>query len=173
MADGGAQSGMNAFRPSKETEREFRHALGRFATGVCVVTTAAEDGPVGITVNSFAAVSLDPPLVLWSVAETSQRYHTFAAATNYAIHVLGDNQSDLGHHFSKAGDDFGSVEWSEGPGGTPLLAGCLARFECEMDAQHTGGDHMIVVGRVTAAEYRDGEPLLFSSGRYGWFTGGL
>lgn len=163
---------MRRFRPTKQTEREFRHALGRFATGVCVVTTSAPDGPLGITANSFASVSLDPPLVLWSPARCSRRFDAFAETRHFAIHVLGDDQEELGRRFSRAGHDFEGLDWSEGAGGTPLIEGCLARFECDLAAQHEGGDHMIVVGRVTAAEYRDGAPLLFSSGRYGWFTGG-
>ena len=173
MADGGAPNRMPAFQPSKETERDFRDALGRFATGVCVVTTATEAGPIGITANSFASVSLDPPLVLWSPARASRRFGAFEAARHYAIHVLGEDQEALCARFSHAGHDFDGLDWLEGIGATPLISGCLARFECELVAQHEGGDHLIVVGRVTGAEYRDGAPLLFSAGRYGCFSGGF
>ena len=173
MADGGVLSGMNAFQPSKETEREFRDALGRFATGVCVITTATPRGPLGITANSFASVSLDPPLVLWSPARSSRRFGAFASATHYAIHVLGEDQGDLCRRFSRSGHDFAGLDWSATEDGTPLIEGCLARFECRLAAQHEGGDHLIVVGRVVGAQYRAGAPLLFSAGRYGCFTGGL
>lgn len=173
MADGGVLTRMPAFQPTKETERDFRNALGRFATGVCVVTTETADGPMGITANSFASVSLDPPLVLWSPARASRRFDAFAAAQLYAIHVLGDDQDALCQRFSKAGRDFDGLDWEAGPSGAPLIAGCLARFECSLAAQHDGGDHLIVVGRVTGVEHRDGAPLLFSAGRYGCFTGGF
>ncbi len=172
MADGGAGPKMQAFEPGKDTAREFRHALGRFATGVCVVTTDTGEGPLGITANSFASVSLDPPLVLWAPARASRRFDAFAGAEHYAIHVLGADQDALSHRFSRAGDDFSGLDWAAGPGGAPLIAGCLARFACTRVAQHDGGDHLIVVGRVTGAEYREGAPLLFSAGRYGGFACG-
>lgn len=172
MADGGSFSAMSAFQPSKHTKREFRDALGRFATGVCVVTTTTAEGPIGITANSFASVSLDPPLVLWSPARASRRFHAFAAADHFAIHVLGEDQDDLCQRFTRSGHDFDGLAWSAGATGSPLIAGCLARFDCTRAAQHDGGDHLIIVGRVTAAQYREGAPLLFSAGRYGCFTDG-
>lgn len=169
MADGGYQSGMQAFEPSKDTERELRDALGRFATGICVITTSTADGPIGITANSFASVSLDPPLVLWSPAKASRRYPPFAAADRFAIHVLGADQEALCQQFSREGLNFGGLDWAKGAGGTPLIEGCLARFDCATEQQHDAGDHLIVVGRVLSAAYRDGAPLLFSSGHYGRF----
>ncbi len=170
MPDGGAFPPMTSFTPSKETEREFRDALGRFATGVTVVTCATDRGPLGITANSFASVSLDPPLVLWSPARASRRFGAFEAAERYAIHILGDNQIDLCRRFSRDGFDFDELDWKSGPNGVPLIGGCLARFDCVRVAAHEGGDHLIVVGRVLEAEHREGAPLLFSSGRYGRFT---
>lgn len=164
---------MRAFEPSKETEREFRDALGRFSTGICVVTAAGPDGPLGITANSFASVSLHPPLVLWSPARASRRFDTFANAKFYAIHILGADQEDLCRRFARAGDDFDGLDWSPDDNGTPQIATCLARFDCVQVAQHDGGDHLIIVGRVTGAAYRDGAPLLFSAGRYGWFSDGF
>ena len=170
MPDGGALAPMTSFMPDKDTEREFRDTLGRFATGVTVVTTQTGNGPLGITANSFASVSLDPPLVLWSPAKASRRFPAFEAADHYAIHVLGEDQMDLCRRFSRDGTDFDGLDWEAGPGETPLIAGCLARFRCVKTAAHDGGDHVIVVGRVLECEYRDGQPLLFSGGRYGRFT---
>ena len=163
---------MKAFEPSKGTERDLRDALGRFATGVCVVTCQSQSGPLGITANSFASVSLDPPLVLWSPARASRRFAPFAEASTFAIHVLGDSQTDLCRRFSASGDDFEGLDWTHGAENVPLIAGCLARFECSLAAQHDGGDHLIIIGRVTAAQYTTGTPLLFAGGRYGRFTDG-
>ena len=170
MADGGAYRPMTSFTPSKDTEREFRDALGRFATGVTVVTCATEQGPLGITANSFASVSLDPPLVLWSPARASRRFPAYEAAERYAIHILGDDQIDLCRRFSRDGFDFDGLDWAHDADGVPLIDGCLARFDCARTAAHDGGDHLIVVGRVLEAEHREGAPLLFASGSYGRFT---
>ena len=170
MADGGAFIPMTSFTPSKDTERAFRDALGRFATGVTVVTTATPQGPLGITANSFASISLDPPLVLWSPARASRRFPAFEAAERYAIHVLGDDQVDLCRRFSRDGFAFDGLSWTKGQDDVPLIEGCLARFDCARTAAHDGGDHLIVVGRVCAAEFRDGTPLVFSAGSYGRFT---
>ena len=161
---------MQDFTPGPETARAFRDALGRFATGVCVVTCATPDGPLGITVNSFASVSLDPPLVLWSPARASRRFDAFEGADHFAIHVMGEGQFDLSHRFARDGCAFEGLDWSAGPGGAPLLPGCLARFACARHAVHEGGDHAIVVGRVLSAAFRDGAPLLFNAGAYGRFT---
>ena len=170
MADGGAFPTMTSFTPTKETQRDFRDALGRFATGVTVVTTATEHGALGITANSFASVSLDPPLVLWSPARASRRFPAFEAAERYAIHVLGADQIGLCRRFSRDGFDFDGLDWHAGEDGVPLIEGCLARFDCRRVSAHDGGDHLIVVGRVLQAAHREGAPLLFASGSYGRFT---
>ena len=170
MPDGGYM-GAADITPSQMTERDFRDALGRYATGVTVVTTQTSLGPLGITANSFASVSLDPPLVLWSPARASRRFDAFAAASHYCIHVLGAEQMDLCNRFSTDGLDFDGLDWSENAQGAPILPECLARFECERTAAHDGGDHLIVVGRVLAFAHRLGAPLVFSGGAYGGFTG--
>ncbi len=164
---------MTRFTPGPETERDFREALGRFATGVTVVTCQTAAGPLGITANSFASVSLDPPLVLWSPARASKRFAAFEAAERFAIHVLGEDQLPLCRQFATKGTDFGGLDWHEGPEAVPLIHGCLARFECTRHAVHDGGDHAIIVGRVTAAEIGQGKPLLFAKGTYGRFTDGV
>ncbi|MEO0989730.1 MAG: flavin reductase family protein [Pseudomonadota bacterium] len=162
---------MSDFAPgSADTARAFRDALGRFATGVTIVTCESDNGPLGITANSFASVSLDPPLVLWSPAKASRRFPPFRDAPRFAIHILGSEQRGVCGHFAQQGHDFDGLDWSQSAEGVPLLDGCLARFECKTHAQHDGGDHLIIVGEVERARFRDGEPLLFAHGGYGRFT---
>ena len=158
------------FIPAPEHARDFRDALGRFATGVTVVTCNTAQGPVGITANSFASVSLDPPLVLWSVARSSSRYGHFAEARHYAIHILADTERDLAARFTRGGAAFDGLDWAPSPEGIPQIAGTLARFDCVRDAAHDGGDHLIIVGRVLRASLRAGDPLVFSQGHYGGFA---
>ncbi len=160
---------MQTITPSPETTRDLRDALGRFATGVTVVTTQSDVGPLGITANSFASVSLDPPLVLWSPARRSKRFDAFSNAAHFAIHILGAEQEELCRHFATQGTDFTGISWSPGAHDTPLIDGCLARFECSPEALHDGGDHAIIVGRVEQATWRDGAPLIFLAGGFGRF----
>ena len=169
MPDGDERKFMRNLTLGPDTSREFRDALGRFATGVCVITTDSEIGPLGITANSFAAVSLDPPLILWSPGKFSRRFKAFAEATHFAIHVMGREQHDLCHRFSHHGTAFEGTDWQLGEGKVPLLNGCLARYECRTVACHDAGDHAIIVGEVTQASWRDGAPLVFSQGTYGQF----
>ncbi|SNR76180.1 flavin reductase family protein [Puniceibacterium sediminis] len=159
-----------SFDPATEDARTFREALGQFGTGVTIVTCATNDGPLGITANSFASLSLDPPLVLWSPAKSSSRYPFYAAAEHFAIHVIGDDQLDHCKGFARSGDAFHEFDWTTGAHGVPLLSGCLSRFECEKTAEHEGGDHTIIVARVTRVTTRPGTPLLFFGGTYGGFA---
>jgi flavin reductase (DIM6/NTAB) family NADH-FMN oxidoreductase RutF len=160
---------MDHITPDSGRPEDFRAALGRYATGVTVVTTLGDRGPVGITANSFTSVSIDPPLVLWCPARNSQRFPAFAAASHFSIHVLAADQLSLCQRFSRAGGSFEGLDLGQTPEGLPLLPGCLARFDCAADAMHEGGDHAIIVGRVLRAALREGEPLLFWGGRYGDF----
>jgi len=148
--------------------RELRAALGRFATGVTVITTRTRDGAlVGLTANSFSALSLDPPLVLWSLKHTSSSLQAFLASGSFAINVLAEDQRDLSHQFATpATDKFAGVGHAPGHGGCPVIERSLATFECSIEQTTTGGDHILFIGRVQRACYRDGAPLLFSSGRY-------
>ncbi len=147
--------------------RDFRRALGQFATGVCIVTARDPAGePTGLTVNSFASVSLEPPLVLWSLARTSSVFAAFDAAPHFAVNVLAADQLDLSNRFASPGDRFTGLEWEDGHHGLPLLRGCLANFECTVAARHEGGDHIIFIGEVARYDARPGEPLLYSGGRY-------
>jgi flavin reductase (DIM6/NTAB) family NADH-FMN oxidoreductase RutF len=145
--------------------RLLRNAFGRFATGVTVVTTGTADGPVAITANSFSSVSLDPPLVLWSIGRHSRRFDAFANSSHYAIHVLAEDQADLCWRFSKSGSDFGDLDLSWNEHGVPLLPQALARFECSVADRFAAGDHMILLGHVLDLETQDGAPLLFAGGR--------
>lgn len=148
--------------------RRLRDAFGRFATGVTVVTCRADIGPLGITANSFASVSLDPPLVCWMPAKNSRRYDPFVAAEHFAIHVLGHEQAEIGQSFVGEGDAFAGLETTLREG-VPLIEGCLARFFCARHEVVDAGDHAIVLGRVEEAEARLGAPLIFSGGAYGTF----
>jgi flavin reductase (DIM6/NTAB) family NADH-FMN oxidoreductase RutF len=169
MADGGIQ--MVGVVPDATNTRVFRDALGRFATGVTVVTIAGPDGPMGFTANSFASLSLDPALVLWSPAKAAQRYPFFATARHYAIHVLRQDQADLPARFSRSGPGFHGLDWLPNAEGVPTLPGALARFDCAQHATHDGGDHLIIVGQVLRLALEEGEPLVFAKGRYGRFDG--
>lgn len=160
-----------SFVPGPGHERQFRDALGAFATGVTVITAQSPIGALGITANSFASLSIDPPLVLWSPGRFSRRFDAFVAAEFFAIHVLAADQLELGRHFSRQGHDFDLPGVAMNAQGVPVLPGCLAVFECAREAVHAGGDHAIVVGRVLAARHRRGVPLVFHGGDYGGFDG--
>jgi flavin reductase (DIM6/NTAB) family NADH-FMN oxidoreductase RutF len=148
------------------SERELRDALGRFATGVTVVTTMTSAGPLGITANSFSSVSLDPPLVLWAPARKSRRFPAFEAASHFAVHVLSAGQRELAEQFAGPGEGFEGVAFVPGLGEAPLLGGCAARFECRHAAGYDGGDHLIVVGEVLRLVQADLAPLLYYRGGY-------
>jgi flavin reductase (DIM6/NTAB) family NADH-FMN oxidoreductase RutF len=163
--DGDRSPAMKVFDPTQDS-RAFRDALGAFATGVTVVTTPSADGPVGITASSFASVSLDPPLVLWSPAKASRRFGYFHTARHYAIHVLDGHQQTVCNGFTRDMHAFDGLDWSEDANGVPQIDGCLARFDCTQEAAHDAGDHVIIVGRVTHAAFRTGLPLLFQGGRF-------
>lgn len=168
-----ARSAEHLFVPQADqadNTRAFRHALGTFTTGVAVVTAMAESGPVGITVNSFASVSLDPPLVLWSLAKSSTKHALFANADNYVIHILSADQDQMSARFTRGGLGFEDLEWTANSEGIPVIADTLARFECGHFTLHEGGDHTIFIGQVLRAAHREGEPLCFSRGSYGRFT---
>ena len=148
--------------------RQLRSALGRFPTGVTVITTRGPDGKrEGLTANSFSALSLEPPLVLWSLVRKSGALPGFLASGHFAINVLSSHQAELSHRFATpSADKFAGLDLHEGLGGSPLLSGALASFECETDSTIEGGDHVLFVGRVRKIRYRNGEPLIFNAGKY-------
>jgi flavin reductase (DIM6/NTAB) family NADH-FMN oxidoreductase RutF len=147
----------------------FRGALGLFATGVTIVTAShSKAGLIGITANSFNSVSLDPPLVLFSVANTARSLRSFLEAPGFAVNVLRKDQKRLSTRFARQGiDKWAGVDYEPGRFGAPLLPGTMAAFDCLHYAQYEGGDHLIIVGRVVAMEHDvEGDPLLFYRGRY-------
>ncbi len=154
------------FTPSADNSRLLRDAFGRFATGVTVITTGSENGPMGITANSFSSLSLDPALVMWAPAKNSSRFDTFATAKHFAIHILTEDQADICNGFVKNAHAFDGVDVTIDDNGVPLIADCLARFECTLYATHDGGDHAIVVGQVTKAEMKSGDPMAFYAGGF-------
>jgi flavin reductase (DIM6/NTAB) family NADH-FMN oxidoreductase RutF len=151
--------------------RDFRNALGTYATGVTVITAAGIDGkPYGLTCNSFASVSLNPPLVLWSLGTFSQALAIFQTASHFTVNVLGASQRALATKFAKSSEDkFAGVQWSPGLGNAPLLADSVANFQCRAVDRYYGGDHVIFLGAVEAYTYNRQEPLLFARGGYGRF----
>ncbi|MBA3730520.1 MAG: flavin reductase family protein [Sphingomonas sp.] len=149
--------------------RTLRDALGCFATGVTVVTCLDSGGaPVGLTANSFTALSLDPPLLLVCVAKSAASAGPLAAAESFAVNVLQTGQQPASITFSSRVDDrFGSTEWSVGEHGAPVLMKSLSVFECRRNAVHDGGDHFILIGEVVKASFESGlDPLLYFRGRY-------
>jgi flavin reductase (DIM6/NTAB) family NADH-FMN oxidoreductase RutF len=151
--------------------RDFRKALGTFATGVTIITAADADGkPYGLTCNSFASVSLNPPLVLWSLVIYSSSLTVFQNATHFAVNILGFSQQALANKFAKSGEDkFAGIEWRPGLGNAPVLAESVANFQCRSVNRYYGGDHVIFLGAVEAYSYSGKEPLLFARGKYGRF----
>lgn len=152
--------------------RDFRNALGAFATGVTIITAMADDGrPVGLTCNSFASVSLNPPLVLWSLVIYSPNMSAFQNASHFAVNVLGASQQNLATQFARSADDkFAGVNWRLGLGDAPVLADTVATFECRSVDRYYGGDHVIFLGSVEAYAYNSSEPLLFAQGAFGRFA---
>lgn len=151
------------------SKAEFRTALGMFATGVTIVTARTADGTlVGLTANSFNSVSLEPPLVLWSLSRTAASMPAFQAGSHYAINILGADQQALALRFAAKGvDRFADVEFVEGVGGAPLLAGAAASFECFNRSRYDEGDHVIFVGEVERCTHREGaSPLLYHGGKF-------
>ena len=147
--------------------RALRDAFGRFATGVTIVTAMHETGPKAIAANSFSSVSLEPPLVLWSIAKGSRRFDYFAGAEHYAIHVLAAEQAELCRAVSSDANAIATNPFQPNPEGVPLLDGCLARFECRRSDAFAAGDHTIVLGEVLRMEMRDGAALTFFGGQFG------
>ncbi|MBV9565971.1 MAG: flavin reductase family protein [Bradyrhizobium sp.] len=152
--------------------RDFRNALGTYATGVTIITAGGSDGkPYGLTCNSFASVSLNPPLVLWSLVLYSSSLSVFQNASHFAVNVLGASQQALANKFAKSSEDkFLGVEWTPGLGGAPLLAQSVANFQCRSVNRYYGGDHVIFLGAVEGYSYNGQEPLLFARGAYGRFV---
>jgi flavin reductase (DIM6/NTAB) family NADH-FMN oxidoreductase RutF len=153
--------------------RDFRNALGTYATGVTIITAADDaEKPHGLTCNSFASVSLNPPLVLWSLVVYSRNMSVFQNASHFAVNVLGASQQALAVKFATSSSrKFEGVDWTPGLGGAPILPGSVANFQCRTADRYYGGDHVIFLGAVEAYSYNRDEALLFARGKYGRFVG--
>ncbi len=162
-------------RRSPPDQARLRRALGRFATGVTVITTTAPDGgPLGFTANSFNSVSLDPPLILWSLSRSSARLSAYRGADAYAVNILTAEQEHLARQFAAAVENrFAGVDWAPGLGGAPVLAGALAVFECAHEAVYPAGDHELFIGRVERVTQVEGKPLTYFGGGFGTVMGEL
>lgn len=147
---------------------DFRAALSTFATGVTIVTATENDGtPVGMTASSFNSVSMDPPLVLWSVTKTALSAPVFKASSHFAVHVLASSQVELSNRFARSGTDkFANIEFEKNANGCPVFPDCLSRFDCETWQVYEGGDHWIIVGKVLDINRQNDEGLVFSDGSY-------
>ena len=154
------------FKPHEGNTRILRDAFSKFVSGVTVVTTASEEGPVGITANSFSSLSLDPALVLWSPYTGSRRFPFFENAQYFAIHILSADQEYLCNDFAKSPFGFDNTEVSFNRKNVPLIKNCLVRFECRKRAIYPGGDHVIVVGEVESVQMREGNALSFFDGKF-------
>lgn len=146
----------------------LRVALSRFPTGVCILTTVdAAGAPVGLTVNSFSSVSLDPPLVMWSLRRNSPSLDAFRAASHFVISVLAEDQHEISSRFARPiADKFTGVRTTEGAGGVPLIERAAAHFSCETWREYDGGDHSIFIGKVVHFAASSAPPLAFVGGRY-------
>ncbi|MEP6792556.1 MAG: flavin reductase family protein [Ramlibacter sp.] len=156
-------------QPPSFSPQQFRAALGMFATGVTIVTArTAGGGLIGLTANSFNSVSLDPPLVLWSLAQAAGSLQAFSAGSHYAVNILAAGQKDLAERFAlKGAERWSGVAFTEGLGGAPLLTGAAATFECFNRSRYEEGDHVIFVGEVErCSAQRGASPLLFHGGRF-------
>jgi flavin reductase (DIM6/NTAB) family NADH-FMN oxidoreductase RutF len=157
---------------SAYTQRDLRDSFGLFATGVTVVTGVRPDGqPVGVTANSFTSVSLEPPLLLWCLANASSAVPAFAPGAAFAVHVLSHHQHELALHFARRAHEKADLdrEWPNRPQ-PPHLIDVLCRFDCSVHALHAGGDHLIILGQVQGIARAPGTPLAFHAGRFGHFT---
>jgi 4-hydroxyphenylacetate 3-hydroxylase, reductase component len=167
MVESAAQMDSMTIDPAEDV-RGFRKCLGQFATGVTVITTQTPDGPVGLTANSFSSLSLDPPLILWSIDLKSSRFRHFHEAEAFTINILASDQVHLSNHFTTAGPEkFDEVGWVPGKNGAPILNDVAGFLECTKHGEHVGGDHLIMIGKVGCAFRSEAEVLLFAQGKYG------
>lgn len=148
--------------------RLLRDVFGCFATGVTVVTSLGEDGrPVGLVVNSFSSVSLDPPQILWSIGLKSPSRQAFCSHDGFAVNIMGAHAKDETMRFCTPSDDkFAGVDWTPGHFGVPVLSSALATLECRTENRIISGDHEIFIGRVLRVDHQDVAPLLFHRGRF-------
>lgn len=150
--------------------KQLRNVLGHYPTGVTIITAMDTAGsPFGMTANSFASVSLDPPLILWSVGAEGSGHDIFVEAEHFCVHFLSQEQEDLSSLFAdKQENRFENIDWSPGKLGAPLLPGCMCRIQCTREAVYPGGDHSIILGKAVYIEStQEKKPLVFHQGQYG------
>jgi 3-hydroxy-9,10-secoandrosta-1,3,5(10)-triene-9,17-dione monooxygenase reductase component len=152
-------------------QARFREVLGHFATGITIVTASEDGEPVGFSCQSFAALSLDPPMVILAPAKSSTSWPRIAEAGAFAVNILAEHQEAICLNFAvSGGDKFDGVAWTAGTTGAPLIKGSLATIECTLGAIYEGGDHELVTGHVVAMEVGSGSPLLFYRSGFGRFV---
>ncbi|VVE89822.1 flavin reductase family protein [Pandoraea bronchicola] len=157
--------------PAEFDTRKFRQTLGHFATGVTIITARSGDRLAGVTANSFNSVSLDPPLILWSINKTSRSFPVFRDASHFAVNVLASDQIQLSNRFARSSDDkFAGVAAVEGLGGCKLFEGVSATFQCEHHSMVDAGDHWIFLGKVVTFQAENRAPLLYHQGSYSMVT---
>jgi 3-hydroxy-9,10-secoandrosta-1,3,5(10)-triene-9,17-dione monooxygenase reductase component len=151
-------------------QARFREVLGHFATGITIVTATEEGEPVGFSCQSFAALSLDPPMVILAPAKSSTSWPRIARAGSFCVNILGEHQEAVCRAFAvSGGNKFDGVKWSPGVTGAPLIEGSLATLECTLGTIHDGGDHELVTGHVVDMEIGEGSPLIFYRSGFGRF----
>ena len=151
----------------EEDKKELRNALGCYLTGVTVITATSSKKLIGVTANSFSSVSLDPPLVLWSIDKKSSRYRIMIDADNYAINVLSSNQAKVALDFVKNKDPFKKIKFHLSKNQVPIIENSLAVFECQKKDVFDGGDHSIILGKVLKYSFFEKKPLFFYKGDFG------
>jgi flavin reductase (DIM6/NTAB) family NADH-FMN oxidoreductase RutF len=163
-----ANSSLTPFMPTSFDTKDLRKAFSKFGTGVTVMTAASSDGMfAGVTASSFNTVSMEPPIVLWSLALTSPSLRVFRDAGHFVVNVLGLHQIELSQRFSRPNPDkFVGLELGQASCGAPLLFNCAATLECTTVSEQTVGDHVLFLGQVKRYEYASVEPLLFFNGKY-------
>ncbi|MCT4655329.1 MAG: flavin reductase family protein [Cohaesibacter sp.] len=146
----------------------LRKAMGQYGTGIAIATTLDSEGvPHGLTINSFNSVSLDPPLVLWSLSHMSGNMEAFSTSDHFAVNILSQQQKDMSVRFaSPVKDRFADVDWSKGSTGAPVFPDLVACLECKVEKMVDGGDHVIFIGRVVEATHSELPPLLYHGGDY-------
>ena len=155
------------FETPRHDPLALREAFGAFMTGVTIVTALGEEGPVGLTANSFTSVSLDPPLLLVCVAKASSSLPTIHASGGFAVNILEESQIELSNRFARpAANRYDGVAWRRGPGGSPILEGVCGWFDCRVSEEVSAGDHVVLLGRVEAFDHPGGAPLGYARGGY-------
>lgn len=154
--------------PPPQAKPELRHAFGRFATGIAIITTLDEDGkPYGLTINSFASVSMAPPIISWNVIRGSTAHQTITQAGRFVVNILATSQRDVAQQMTGPIEHrFAGVPYHDSSSGLPIISNTLATFECETHSMISAGDHDIVLGTVKQFEHREGHPLVYWRGNY-------